>query len=350
MLICFPCFQILSASPTALPLLLRYNEGEPNSAYVWLERWTYIFFVKPLSQLERGIGSKVETKLGTSQTVETETGRSKRTIRKNPIVYDSGLSHLGSQFEKPKRNLRKSSSHPVDLVQDHPQNELEKVKRSLRKVTNSATDAPDQQDAEAEKPKRSLKKVATSPSEVPDQRTMDTVENTKTDTMVASADNLDVETSLKPVATDGPALSHCDHPAVELHPLDISGKDESNLPVVNEELSLKEDQVSHENHKNRRASFPEKPEYSENVLPKTPTLPSYMATTESSKAKLRGQGSPRFSQEGAEKNGFTRRHSLPSAISGKVSSPPVRAQKLVQASGKGGIRSDKSLSSRDGNG
>ncbi|XXG46707.1 hypothetical protein AAC387_Pa02g1482 [Persea americana] len=335
--------KILSPSPTGMPLSLWYGDGEPNSAYMWLERWTYILFLKPRAQHERGVGSKGETKLGTLQTVETETGRSKRSVRKIPILTDSG------SFEKPKRNLRKPSSHPVDSVQEHPQNELEKVKRSLRKVTNSAIDGHDQHDAEAEKPKRNLKKVVSSQSEVPDQRILNAVEDMKNDTMAAPAGNLEVGSSLKREATDGPALLHCDHPAVELPPLEISGKDESIVSVVNGELSSKEDKVSHENHKSRRASFPEKSEYSENGLQKTPTVPSYMAKTESSKAKLRGQGSPRFGQDGAEKNGSTRRHSLPSAVTGIVSSPSVRAQKLVQSSGKGGIRSDRPLSSRDGN-
>ncbi|CAK9172194.1 unnamed protein product [Ilex paraguariensis] len=58
-----------------------------------------------------------------------------------------------------------------------------------------------------------------------------------------------------------------------------------------------------------------------------------MATTKSTKAKLRGKVSPWFGLEEAEKNVITRRHSLPSSIKGKLSSSP-RAQKLVQASDK----------------
>ncbi|GLU17120.1 hypothetical protein SLE2022_335140 [Rubroshorea leprosula] len=70
-----------------------------------------------------------------------------------------------------------------------------------------------------------------------------------------------------------------------------------------------------------------------------------MAPTESVMAKLRGQGSPRFARDVIEKNGVTRWHSLPSATNSNLRSPSPRAQRLVQASGKGAMRTDKSLSS-----
>jgi hypothetical protein len=76
-----------------------------------------------------------------------------------------------------------------------------------------------------------------------------------------------------------------------------------------------------------------------------------MAATESAKAKLRMQGSPRFSEDRVEKNNITRRHSLPSSTNSKISSESPRTQRAVHGSGKGGNKSDKSLlSSRDGNG
>ncbi|RRT79069.1 hypothetical protein B296_00019521 [Ensete ventricosum] len=76
-----------------------------------------------------------------------------------------------------------------------------------------------------------------------------------------------------------------------------------------------------------------------------------MATTESAKAKLRGQVSPRVGSDSAERYNMTRRHSLPTSTNGKLNSQSSRAHKLIQASYKDGIRNDRSFtSSRDGSG
>ena len=147
----------------------------------------------------------------------------------------------------------------------------------------------------------------------------------------------------KPLVVDEPVeVCHDDHPSVELVSSE-SGEKVMNDDKMNEELGSKEDQTK-ENHITRRKSFPGKQECPENVLHNTPTLPSYMAATESAKAKLRAQGgSPRVGQDGAE-NGFVRRLSLPSSVNGKSSSLSPRVQRPVaQTNGKGGSRSDKSL-------
>ncbi|KAJ6387133.1 hypothetical protein OIU78_016948 [Salix suchowensis] len=112
-----------------------------------------------------------------------------------------------------------------------------------------------------------------------------------------------------------------------------------------------DDPTINENHKTaKKPSFTLKPERVENGLQSSPSLPSYMAATESAKAKLRMQGSPRFNQDRVEINNITRRHSLPSSTNSKISSESPRTQRAVHGSGKGGNKSDKSLlSSRDGN-
>ncbi|CAL0315162.1 unnamed protein product [Lupinus luteus] len=100
----------------------------------------------------------------------------------------------------------------------------------------------------------------------------------------------------------------------------------------------------------RRASLPGNFNDQDNESHNTPRLPSYMAPTESAKAKLRAQGSPRFASDLADKNSITRRHSLSSSLNGKSDSFSPRAERMVM-SGRGVIRTDKSLSSsRDGNG
>ncbi|XP_010242391.1 PREDICTED: protein IQ-DOMAIN 31 isoform X2 [Nelumbo nucifera] len=347
----FVC-KILASSSVAMPLHLQYGLDEPNSAWNWLDRWTSFRFWRPLPQPKKVADSKLQIKQVNVQNAETEPGRQKRSVRRfGSGSVDNGPTNSNSESEKPKRSLRKVTSHPVDAVQEHPQNEVEKVKRNLRKVSNSTVEVPDRIEVENEKPKRSVRKAPSSMApEVSDQGMRESAEKMKKDTMVPESKQLNVETSPKPLTPDGPtSVLNNDHPVVELELLQSNGKDE-NVHLTNEELISKEDPASNENQKTsrRRASFPAKQDYPENGLQNTPSLPSYMATTESAKAKLRAQGSPRFGHDGAEKNGFTRRHSLPSSTNGKLSSVSPRTQRLVQASGKGGVRSDGSLlSSRD---
>ncbi|RYR59769.1 hypothetical protein Ahy_A05g025739 isoform B [Arachis hypogaea] len=95
----------------------------------------------------------------------------------------------------------------------------------------------------------------------------------------------------------------------------------------------------------RRASLPANFSDQDSELHSTPRLPSYMAPTESAKAKLRPQGSPRFAADLLDKNAMTRRHSLSSSFNSKSGSFSPRAERLVALSGKGALRTDRSLSS-----
>ncbi|KAF2298800.1 hypothetical protein GH714_027976 [Hevea brasiliensis] len=137
----------------------------------------------------------------------------------------------------------------------------------------------------------------------------------------------------------------------ELHDLDSQHAGNNNkvhdIQETIKQLNPKDYNTGNENQKisERRASFPPNIDNQENGIHNTPKVPSYMAPTESARAKLRGQGSPRFSQDAIENIGTTRRHSLPSSANGKFPSMSPRAQKLVHAAGKGVTGSDVSLSS-----
>lgn len=98
-----------------------------------------------------------------------------------------------------------------------------------------------------------------------------------------------------------------------VEPLDV------NPPPVEHETNDKENQKTR-----RRRSFPAKQECS--------TVPSYMAATESAKAKLRAQAEAKAAEDGGD-SGFVRRHSLPSST-GKLSLQSPRVQKLLHANGK----------------
>ena len=127
--------------------------------------------------------------------------------------------------------------------------------------------------------------------------------------------------------------------------------------VGDEEIGVSEDlnggdKITSNNYQ-RRASLPANFNDQENEIHNTPSprVPSYMAPTESAKARLRGQGSPRFATDIIDKNSLTRRHSLSSSLNSKSGSFSPRVEKLINLSGRGVARTDKSLSSsRDGTG
>ena len=115
------------------------------------------------------------------------------------------------------------------------------------------------------------------------------------------------------------------------------------------------DLTGNENQKpTRKISNLTKQENGEDGIKNSPKLPSYMAATESAKAKLRAQGSPRFGQDGTEKNntaGGSGRHSLPSSTNNQISSHSPKPQRSVPAGGKGGNKSARTVpSSKAGNG
>ncbi|KAI4387787.1 hypothetical protein MLD38_000189 [Melastoma candidum] len=134
-------------------------------------------------------------------------------------------------------------------------------------------------------------------------------------------------------------LVHENSISVEIDPSGDDQKAKGN-PATVEEVTPKEEESGKVVHKTKhRMSLPAKQELSEDVAVNTSNLPSYMAATESAKAKLKGHGSARFSQDGVE-NGFVRRHSLPSSANGKLTSMSPRVQRHVHVNGKSGGRED----------
>ncbi|GAB4860721.1 IQ-domain [Ancistrocladus abbreviatus] len=345
--------KILAPLPKMMSLQVQYDSMDPNSVLNWLERWSLSQPWKTVPPPEKVSNQRVLKKQGNPQTVEAESSRPKRSVRKSPTSADNTSLQAAAEFERPRRNLKKVVNNAGEMIQENPQSELEKVKRNLRKVRSPVIESSVQPEAVNEKPSQNQGKALSSiaqhvpgPSEmiiaekVKEESTFSVMEGFK-----AVSEPADVASPLEPIQMNE---------TVELsnvEPAESDRKDE-NIPLQYEESKSKEDLPLGEPQKSgRRASFPAKQDPLEDGLENTPKLPSYMASTESAKAKLRGHGSPRFSQDGGERNNLTRRHSLPSSANGKVSSASPRTQKPSQASGKGGNRSDRSmLSSRDGNG
>ncbi|TYH33821.1 hypothetical protein ES332_D13G085600v1 [Gossypium tomentosum] len=287
--------KLLASSPSVLPLQLQYVPEEPNSSWQWLQRWTRSQFWEYPSKPIRS-------------------GKTKLSVQKLSFAKAvNGSSHSTLEYEKNKRGLRRISvNSAADSVREHPQNELERVKRNLRKLSNSS------KEESAEK----IRDVTATLSEL-------------------SILEADLKFSSEHASLGEPIVC----PAVDFPPAKNNGKIE-HMPLT-EELNSKEEQVGDEssNTNQRRASFPANIDNQANRLNHMPKVPSYMAPTESAKARLRGQGSPRFIPEAVEKNGLNRRYSLPTSTNSNTGSQSPHTQRQVRVAGKGAIISDQSQSS-----
>ncbi|OEL35578.1 Protein IQ-DOMAIN 31 [Dichanthelium oligosanthes] len=356
--------KLLSSPIVVEALHFQYDEMDPNSAFNWLERWTISHVWKPISQPKRvGADAKSHARKA-SYAMETESAKLKRNARKSSATpFEPSQTNTSIEIEKTKRHPRKLSSAPADSVPDGQLTELEKVKRSLRKVTNSmaetskvsnpAPEIPNHQEVQCERPIKSGKQVPVPVhAENQEPQNANIFDNAKMDIPVPDL-QADEEIASDPVTNE----EKVDEPSVVAPPTEIMPlqdiNSEENALVNDMEQRSKEEPLSTESLKGskRRSSFSTKPEYPENGSKNSPSLPSYMAATQSAKAKLRGQNSPRLSSDSAEKNGFTRRHSLPSSTNGKMVSHSPRTQRPTHASGKDGVKGDKAmLSSRDASG
>ncbi|KAK9107723.1 hypothetical protein Syun_023734 [Stephania yunnanensis] len=353
--------QIIASSLSAIPLRLQYGLEEPNSAWSWLERWSNPRLWEPPPHAVKVVDPKSQVSPGSS---EIEPSRPKRSVRSRVSAAnsDNGVSSSIPEHEKPKRSVRRVWSHPVDAAEESPQNEFEKVKRNLRKVSHSATETVDHGEVGAdkpinsfiksasEKPNNSLIKLASSPApNVPDQSVSEPAQQTA-DSSVPVSKEPEAGSAFKSVAVEEEVLLSQNEQSVDdLSPLE-NHEENNNMRDVDE--IPKENQTSEVNLKMNRkriAAPSAKQEFRENDAQQTPKLPSYMAATESAKAKLRAQGSP-MDEPADEPNGLTRRHSLPSPVNSKSIKVSPRLQRVVQNGRKSGVKSDKPvLSRRDSN-
>ncbi|KAL0364054.1 UNVERIFIED_CONTAM: protein IQ-DOMAIN 31, partial [Sesamum angustifolium] len=287
--------QLLSSSPTAKPLRLQYSPGEPNSAWDWLLRWS-------ISQVWPPYSKQRETCDSGLQIVETEQNKPKRNNRKVPsATVGTDPNHAHSDTEKLKQKGRKLSSQSVKSGQEHQQSANNNVKHGLKKI---------------QKPK------------VQPIKPMENLEE-------ASEQN-DVKSSLELPGANSPVILDSEEPP---KPISVKSQD-----TCQGDMDFKDEHISGENYKSSRRTSLSSKNDNQDVSPENGTkVPSYMATTASSKAKVKLQGSPRFAQDIVDKNSLARRHSLPSTISGKLSSSP--RVRLVQANSREGNKIDRSLSS-----
>ncbi|KAI5437569.1 protein IQ-DOMAIN 29 [Lathyrus oleraceus] len=391
--------KLLASSSHAFPLSIRSDFGEPYLAENWLDRWTRSHFWAPLPKLKKKHDLASVEKNISSQTVEK--GQVKRNTRKSPTVKANDGSTSGSN--KQKQGLKKDSNHSLVSAQEHehPRKEIEKGsikktrmqnvsdrseivsekrKHSIRTISDhTVTDVSDHTEkmkvitvpkSEESYPEKAVEENNGKPTKSLNggvkeekglgQKAVEENNDKPKKSLNSSAieqkglgqkaledNNEKPKKSLNGGAKEQKALEekgHNDPTAV----LQTSVKNVGDVKIgVSEDLNGGDKIIS--NNCQRRASLPANFNDQENELHNTPRLPSYMAPTESAKARLRGQGSPRFATDFLDKNSLTRRHSLSSSFNSKSGSFSPRAEKLVSLSSRGVARTDKSLSSsRDG--
>ncbi|KAG2409488.1 Protein IQ-DOMAIN 31 [Vigna angularis] len=321
--------KLLASSPYAVSPRLKYNTGEPNLVWEWLGRWTKSHFWVPLQEAQRS-DSVSDKKNGSSQTVETNKGQVKKNARK-------GTPHdLVSDSNKHKRYPKKDSNPALHSAKEHPPKELEKRSSKKSQIQNVS----DKSEASDEKRRLMVRKVSdhTKVNDVPEEDAGASSEKMKY-LAVSKSEECDLGKSLIQQAQEHDNNEPCNGTNSPLQPSLMNSKDGGVIEELND--------VKSKNFQ-RRASLPANFTDLENVLhDNTPRLPSYMAPTESTKAKLRGQCSPRSVSDLADVSRITRRLSLSSSLSVKLGSFSPRSDRLAALTNK--IRTDRSLSSsRDG--
>ncbi|KAL1225658.1 Protein IQ-DOMAIN 29 [Cardamine amara subsp. amara] len=351
--------KLLVSSPTALPLKIQYSPEDPNSAKVWLERWTQLQVWAPGPLVVKSVIPKSQTKKRSFHAVEADKGKPKRGIKK-PI----GGSNTGnsSSSEKPKRTVRKASTLGKELSRVE---NGDKSKQSSRKST-SAIKQGSSLEVKDEKPRISLKKSSLSngtekPTRKSAEKKKETADSVQKELPVeeVSASVVDASEDEKTKVIPEAVSKESDLDKDEKSPvldnseeekLKTADKAEEEIQEPDMQISSENGNVASENTKpsDRRASLPamiENHHQDDGLTQSGRKIPSYMAPTASAKARIRGQGSPRIALEKPEKNGTTRRHSLPPAANGKLNTMSPRAHRLLIASAKGSINSDRSFSS-----
>uniref|UniRef100_M4DLM8 DUF4005 domain-containing protein n=1 Tax=Brassica campestris TaxID=3711 RepID=M4DLM8_BRACM len=355
--------KLLVSSPTVSPLKIQYGPEDPNSAKVWLERWTQLQVWSPGPLVIKSLVPKSQTKKRSFQAVEADKGKLKRGIKKPPGGLNTGSGSSSSRSTAEKQSVRKASTLGKEVSNDKP-------KQSSRKSTSAIKEGSSSLEVKDEKPRISLKKangievkptrksaekkkevVASVQKEVPG----DKVSSSVVDTPEEEEEVKDSpETVSKEVDLDkddkSPVLGTPEQDELKTEEKNDKAEEEIQEPDV--QVSSENGNAASENTKqsDRRASLPAKIEnhhQDDGVTHSGRKIPSYMAPTASAKARVRGgQGSPRFGgQEKPEKNGITRRHSLPPGPNGKLSAMSPRAHRLLIASTKGSVNSDRSFSS-----
>ncbi|XVF11966.1 hypothetical protein REPUB_Repub08aG0074100 [Reevesia pubescens] len=305
---------------------------------------------KMKKEMTMTVNSSAEKKKETAMTVNSSAEKKKETAMT-----------VNSSAEKIRKETAMTVNSSAEKIREETaigNSSAEKMKKETAMTVNSSAEKMRQETTtlsiSSEKKKETALIVNSSAEKMKKEMAVTvngSAEKTKKQMTMAVSKSPEIETMPGPLGMNETSdLLQADASIVDSKTLMVRTVKDENTPITNVELNGRDDLANNENQKSgRKASNPAKQDRTENGPQNSPALPSYMAATESAKAKLRLQGSPRSGEDGGDKNNLTRRHSLPSSANIKISSQSPRTQRLVHA-GKAGSKSDRSmLSSRDGN-
>eukprot|EP00252_Welwitschia_mirabilis_P011618 TRINITY_DN2592_c0_g1_i1.p1 TRINITY_DN2592_c0_g1~~TRINITY_DN2592_c0_g1_i1.p1 ORF type:complete len:632 (-),score=122.71 TRINITY_DN2592_c0_g1_i1:501-2348(-) len=292
---------------------------------------------------------------------EIEMEKVKRSLRKvsNSVLASASETPELPEPEKIKRNLKKVTNSNAESMSDNSPAETETLKLSLKRASISATSAPVHDNLEAgdEVTKPNVRKSQNPNEDIvskesnfkPSLNPINVVDNAGPEQQAELADAAHLEqfpngnkqkvaalTEQTSAVQQSSKLSESTVQAettLQQRKPSVGNEEVTSNKNENQDLRSKSDlepaAVEHKNARRRSSSGAAKGDHAEiSSQNNSPSLPSYMAATESAKAKLRG-ASPRASTDVQEKGTpHLRRHSLP-AFSGKQSSVSPRNQKLA---------------------
>ncbi|KAG2323762.1 hypothetical protein Bca4012_038043 [Brassica carinata] len=147
--------KLLASSPAALPLKIQYGPDEPNSAEVWLERWTQLHVWSPPPRAAKILVPKPKTKKRNYQAVvDSEKARPKQGVKKQSGPTSGKVSNRSTtESGKLKRSVRKAST----VSKDPLRTESDKAKQKSRKSRSAS-----KEEVKEEKPRPSLKRSSLS--------------------------------------------------------------------------------------------------------------------------------------------------------------------------------------------
>ncbi|CAG7868849.1 unnamed protein product [Brassica rapa] len=184
--------KLLASSPAALPLKIQYGAEEPNSANVWLERWTQLHVWSPPPRAAKILVPQTKTKKRNYQAVvDSEKARPKQVVKKQSGSISGKVSNRSSttESEKPKRStVRKASA----LSKDPLRTESDKAKQKSRKSRSAS-----KEEVKEEKPRPSLKRTSLSNTSLKvtrksAEKKKDPVDSVQIEPEVKVSDNVEV--------------------------------------------------------------------------------------------------------------------------------------------------------------
>ena len=345
-----------------MPLKIQYGPEEPNSANVWLERWTQLHVWSPPPRAAKILVPQTKTKKRNYQAVvDSEKARPKQGVKKQSVPASGKGSNRSSttESEKPKRStVRKAST----LSKDPLRTESDKAKHKPRKSRSAAS----KEEVKEEKPRPSLKRTSLSNTSLKvtrksAEKKKDPVDSVQIEPEVKVSDVVEVGDAVESAEKEKDAADSVQMETEVKVSDDLQGgeKEKDTTDVVAKELGVEEKEKSSEEDELRTTETNDKGEEDLKCSDVKVSSENGNISSDNSKPSER-RVSPHYQDEGRTHSGrkipsymaptasTLRRHSLPSPANGKpgvTTTMSPRAHKLLLASAKGSMNGDKSASS-----